>query len=306
MTALAPSLQAYFTQRLIGERAASPNTIASYKLTFQLLLAFASSAVKKAPSSLDIADLDAPLIASFLEHLEQDRRNSVATRNSRLAAVHSLFGYLALRHPEHAGSIQRVLAIPPKRAERNLVTYLSDAEANALLGACDLTRWTGRRDHAMFALAIQTGLRISELAGLTRGDVTLTAGACVRTVGKGRKERATPLIASTVAVLKAWLAGQPGTGADPLFPTTTGRHLSRDAIERRLAVCVSKAGQHCPSITAKRVTAHTLRHTAAMRLQGRGVASDATFGTSREHALPAAQRAALRCPRPAGRAARLR
>ena len=122
--------------------------------------------MKKAPSSLDIADLDAPLIASFLEHLEQDRRNSVATRNSRLAAVHSLFGYLALRHPEHAGSIQRVLAIPPKRAERNLVTYLSDAEANALLGACDLTRWTGRRDHAMFALAIQTGLRISELAGL--------------------------------------------------------------------------------------------------------------------------------------------
>ena len=222
--------------------------------------------MKKAPSSLDIADLDAPLIASFLEHLEQDRRNSVATRNSRLAAVHSLFGYLALRHPEHAGSIQRVLAIPPKRAERNLVTYLSDAEANALLGACDLTRWTGRRDHAMFALAIQTGLRISELAGLTRGDVTLTAGACVRTVGKGRKERATPLIASTVAVLKAWLAGQPGTGADPLFPTTTGRHLSRDAIERRLAVCVSKAGQHCPSITAKRVTARTLRHTAAMRL----------------------------------------
>jgi integrase len=198
----------------------------------------------KAPSSLDIADLDAPLVASFLEHLEQDRRNSVATRNSRLATIQSLFGDLALRHPEHAGSIQRVLAVPPKRAECNLVTYLSDAEPSALLGACDLTRWTGRRDHAMFALAIQTGLRISELAGLTRGDVTLTAGACVRTVGKGRKERATPLIASTVAVLKAWLAEQPGTGADPLFPTTTGRHLSRDAIERRLAIQVSKAAQH--------------------------------------------------------------
>ena len=260
MTALAPSLQAYFTQRLIGERAASANTIASYKLAFQLLLAFASKATGKAPSSLDIADLDAPLIASFLTDLEQDRRNSVATRNSRLAAIHSLFGYLALRHPEHAGSIQRVLAVPPKRTQRNLVTYLSDAEASALLGACDLTRWASRRDHAMFALAVQTGLRISGLAGLTRGDVTLTARACVRTVGKGRKERATPLIASTVAVLKAWLAEQPGTGADPLFPTTTGRHLSRDAIERRLAVQVSRAGQHCPSITAKRVTAHTLRH----------------------------------------------
>lgn len=266
MTALAPSLQAYFTQRLIGERAASPNTIASYKLAFQLLLAFACKATGKAPSSLDIADLDAPLIASFLTHLERDRRNSVATRNSRLAAIHSLFGYLALRHPEHAGSIQRVLAVPPKRAERNLVTYLSDAEAGALLSACDLTRWTGRRDHAMFALALQTGLRVSELTGLARGDVTLTTGACVRTMGKGRKERATPIIASTVAVLKAWLAEQPSTGTDPLFPTTTGRHLSRDAIERRLAICVSKASEHCPSITTKRVTVHTLRHTAAMRL----------------------------------------
>jgi integrase/recombinase XerD len=168
-------LARYFAQRLIGERAASPNTIASHKLTFQLLLVFASSAAKKAPSSLDIADLDAPLIASFLEHLEQGRRNSIATRDSRLAAIHSLFGYLALRHPEHAASIQRVLAVPPKRAERNLVTYLSDAAANALLSACDLTRWTGRRDHALFVLAIQTGLRICELAGLTRSDVTLTA-----------------------------------------------------------------------------------------------------------------------------------
>ncbi|HTW11398.1 MAG TPA: tyrosine-type recombinase/integrase [Solirubrobacteraceae bacterium] len=261
MTALAPPLQAYFTQRLIGERAASPNTIASYKLTFQLLLAFASKATRKAPSSLDIADLDAPLIASFLEHLEQERRNSVATRNSRLAAIHSLFGYLALRHPEHAGSIQRVLAVPPKRTEGNLVTYLSDAEASALLGACDLTRWTGRRDHAMFALAIQTGLRISELAGLTRGDVTLTAGACVRTLGKGRKERATPLIPSTVAVLKAWLAEQPGTTADPLFPTTTGRHLSRDAIERPRCPGVKSR----PALPLDHGQARHRRHTSAHR-----------------------------------------
>jgi integrase/recombinase XerD len=271
MSTLAPSLQAYFTQRLISQRAASPNTISSYKLTFRLLLAFASKATGKAPSSLDIADLDAPLVASFLDYLERDRHNSVATRNNRLAAVHSLFSYLALHHPEHAATIGRVLAVPPKRTERNLVTYLTDAEAEAVLAACDKTSWTGRRDHAMFSLAIQTGLRISELAALTRSDiVTVRPGANVRTVGKGRKERRTPLIPSTVTILKAWLREQPGTPEDPLFPTTTGRHMSRDAIERRLALYVSSAAQNCQSLRAKRVTTHTLRHTAAMRLLAAG------------------------------------
>ncbi len=270
MSALAPSLQAYFTKRLIGQRAASPSTVASYKLTFRLLLTFASKTTGKAPSSLDIDDLDAPLIASFLDHLEQDRHNSVATRNNRLAAVHSLFGYLALHHPEHAATIARVLAVPPKRTERNLVTYLTDAEAEALLAACGTTSWTRRRDHALFSLAIQTGLRISELAGLTRSDIVTGPAANVRTIGKGRKERRTPLIPSIVAVLKAWLREQPGDPHDPLFPTSTGRHLSRDAIEHRLALYVSAAAQNCPSLKAKRVTTHTLRHTAAMRLLAAG------------------------------------
>lgn len=188
MSALAPALQAYFTDRLMSQRAASPNTIGAYKATFRLLLAFASKRTGKAPSTLDIAELDAPLIVAFLAHLEQDRHNSVATRNNRLAAIHSLFGYLALRHPEHAASIQRVLAIPPKRAERNLVTYLTESEVDALLNACDQTTWTGQRDHAMLALTIQTGLRISEVAALTRGDVNLTVGANVHTLGKGRKD----------------------------------------------------------------------------------------------------------------------
>jgi integrase/recombinase XerD len=270
MSTLAPSLQAYFTERLIGQRAASPNTIASYKLTFRLLLGFASKVTGKAPSRLDIADLDAPLVASFPDHLQQDRHNSIATRNNRLAAVHSLFGYLALHHPEHAATIGRVLAVPPKRTERNLVTYLTDAEAETVLGACDKTTRTGRRDHAMLSLAVQTGLRISELAALTRDDITIGPGANVRTVGKGRKERRTPLISSTVAVLKAWLREQPGIPEDPLFPTTTGRHLSRDAIERRLALHVAGAAKRCPSLKAKRVTTHTLRHTAAMRLLAAG------------------------------------
>ena len=213
MTALAPGLQAYFTDRLIGQRAASANTIGAYKLTFRLLLTFASKRLGKTPAALDIAELDAPLIAAFLDHLERDRHNSAATRNNRLAAIHSPFGYLALHHPEHAGSIARVLAIPPKRTERNLLTYLTDPEVDALLDACDRNTWTGRRDHAMFALTIQTGLRISELAGLTRQDVTLTVGANVHTIGKGRKERRTPLVASTKAILHAWLNERRGAQA---------------------------------------------------------------------------------------------
>lgn len=206
------------------------------------------------------------MIAAFLDHLEVDRHNSVATRNSRLAAVHSLFGYLAFHHPEHAGSIQRVLAIPVKRAQRNLVTYLNEDEVDALLGSCDRARWTGRRDHAMFALAIQTGLRISELAGLDRCDVTLATGANVHTVGKGRKERRTPLVPATRAVLKVWLDERGGAPSDPLFPTTTGRRLSPDAIERRLARHLAVAAMTCPSMATKRITTHTLRHTCAMRL----------------------------------------
>ena len=266
MSALAPTMQAYFTERLIGQRQASPNTIAAYRDTFRLLLAFAAERTGTPPSRLDIAALDAPLIAAFLEHLQKDRGNSTQTRNNRLAAIHSLFAYLALQHPEHAASIQRVLTIPPKRTERNLVTYLTEPEADALLDACDHATWTGRRDHAMFALTIQTGLRISELICLTCQDVTLTAGTNVHTIGKGRKQRRTPLTPATRTLLKAWLSERAGAPNEPLFPTTTGRPLSRDAIERRLAIHLKTAATTCPSITTKHVTMHTLRHTAAMRL----------------------------------------
>lgn len=227
---------------------------------------FASKRTRRPPSELDISQLDAPLIAAFLNYLEKHRGNSVRTRNNRLAAIHSLFAYLALQHPEHAASIQRVLAIPHKRTERNLLTYLSEQEVDALLSACDQSTGTGRRDHAMFVLTIQTGLRISELAALTRDDITLGTGAHVHCVGKGRKERQTPLVPQTRKVLKAWLAERVGAPTDPLFPTNTGKHLSRDAIERRLARHLAVAAETCPSLKRKRVTMHTLRHTAAMRL----------------------------------------
>jgi site-specific recombinase XerD len=271
MTALAPTLQAFFTDRLTSQRGASPHTIAAYRDTFRLLLGFAAGQTGKKPSDLDIADLDAPLVGAFLDHLQASRRNSARTRNNRLAAIHSLFGYAALRHPEHAATIQRVLAIPAKRFEHNLVTYLTDQEASAILGACDTTTWTGRRDHAMITLAIQTGLRISELTGLTCADITLGTGANVHCTGKGRKERRTPLLPATTAVLRAWLAERNGTPGQPLFPTSTGRTLSRDAIKHRIARYVTAATPACPSIQHKHVTAHTLRHTAAMRLLLSGV-----------------------------------
>jgi site-specific recombinase XerD len=282
MTALAPTLQAFFTSRLIRQRQASPATIAAYRDTWRRLLGYCSARTGKQPSDLQITDLDAPLIAAFLDHLEQDRGNSARTRNARLAAIHSLFGYAALQHPEHAQLIARVLAIPPRRFDKALVTWLAEDELDALLAAPDKTTWAGRRDHAMILLAAQTGLRISELTGLTIGDVRLGAGPHVSCHGKGRKHRITPLTKTTVTVLRAWLAEHRAQPGQPLFPNRTGGPLSRDAVERRLASHLATATGHCPSLKTKNVTAHTLRHTAAMRLQGRGVASGASFRGRRE------------------------
>lgn len=266
MSALAPLLEAFFTDRLIGQRDASPNTISGYRDTFRLLLRFAAERTSKKPSVLDIADLDAPLIGAFLTHLENERGNRARTRNNRLAAIHSLFSYAALRHPEHAATIQRVLAIPAKRYDRRLVTWLTETELDALLAAPYRTTWVGRRDHAMLVLASQTGLRISELTGLTIDDVHLHAGAYVHCLGKGRKERATPLTPQTVEVLRVWLRERGGTDIDPLFPTRTGSRLSRDAVEHRLARHLNAARTTCPSLRTKHVGMHALRHTAAMRL----------------------------------------
>jgi len=271
MTALAPTLQAFFTDRLIRQRRVSAHTIAAYRDTLRLLLSYAADQTGKKPHSLDLADLDAPLIGAFLQHLEHDRHNSARTRNARLAAIHSLFSYAALRHPEHAATIGRVLAIPPHRFERNLVTFLTEAEAQALLAACDRRSWTGKRDHAMLLLAIQTGLRISELRALTVDDVRFGPGPHVHTVGKGRKERCTPLLPATVKILKTWLRERGGAPGEPLFPTRTGTALSRDAIEHRVAGYLTQARNDCPSLRTKNVTTHTLRHTAAMRLLQSGI-----------------------------------
>jgi len=271
MSALAPTLEAFFTERLIGQRQASPNTIAAYRDTMRLLLCFAAEREGKQPSQLEVEDIDAPLVGAFLDHLERERGNGARTRNARLAAIRSLFRFAALRHPEHAATIERVLAIPPKRFERALVTFLSEPELDALLGAPDLGTWTGRRDRALLVLAAQTGLRASELTGLDCGDVELGKGAHVNCLGKGRKQRITPLTTGTVAVVSAWLAERGDQAAEPLFPISTGRALSRDGLERRIAKHVAVAAKLCPSLREKKVTAHVLRHTAAMRLLQAGV-----------------------------------
>jgi integrase/recombinase XerD len=271
MSALAPTLQAWFTDRLIAQRNVSPHTIRAYRDTLRLLLDYAEARLGRQPSQLDIAELDAPLIAAFLDHLETERRNSISTRNARLAAIHSLFRYAQHRHPEHAQDIARVLAIPLKRADRAIVTFLDENETHALLDAPDRTTWTGRRDHALLVLAIQTGLRAAELTGLRCGDIQLTTGPHIRCAGKGRKNRITPLTATTTAVLEVWLAERADHPDQPAFPTSRGGHLTRDALDHRLTKYIDIAAERCPTLREKRVTPHTLRHTAAMRLLHAGI-----------------------------------
>jgi site-specific recombinase XerD len=274
MTLVAPTLQAYFSDRLAMQLQASPRTIASYRDTLRLLLCFVQERTGRAPSALGWDELDEPLIAAFLEHLEVERHNSARTRNLRLTAIRSLFGYAALRHPEHAAVIQRVLSIPPKRFERRTVTFLTAEESQALVDAPDQLRWEGRRDRAMLILAIQAGLRVSELVGLGCGDVAFDTGSHVRIEGKGRKQRSVPLTVQAQAVLAVWLAERGGQPQDPLFPTRTGRRLSRDAVERRVATHAATATQHCASLKGKRLHPHVLRHSCAMALLQAGV--DAT------------------------------
>jgi site-specific recombinase XerD len=234
-------------------------------------LDFAHHQTGKAPCQLDLADLDAPLIAAFLDHLEHDRHNTVRTRNARMAAIRSLLRFASYREPARAAVIQRVLAIPDKRSRRAVVSYLSAAEVDALLAAPDLGRWIGRRDHALLVTVVQTGLRVSELTALRRYDVVVGAGAHVRCHGKGRKERCTPLTRHTVAVLRTWLAERGGDDDGVLFPTRRGGHLSPDSIGDLADRYVAIAQQRYPSWTAGRVTPHTLRHTAAMTLLAAGV-----------------------------------
>jgi integrase/recombinase XerD len=267
MTLLAPTLQAFLSDRMITQRDASPQTIAAYRDTFRLLLRFASERTGKQPCALDIDELDASLIGAFLNHLEQDRGNSARTRNARLAAIHSLYKYAALRHPEHLATIGRVIAIPFKCHQRPGLTYLNRDEIKALLAAPDRSTWLGRRDHALLLLAVLTGVRVTELVTLTIGAVNLDTGAHINVKGKGRKRRATHLTPETVAVLRQWLTERQGQPEDPLFPTRQGQPLTRSGVRQLLAKHIATATASCPSLHDKPISPHTLRHTNAMLLR---------------------------------------
>jgi integrase/recombinase XerD len=271
VTSLAPVLEAFFTERLQRQRQASPHTIAAYRDTFRLLLGFAEKQIGKAPTDLLLADVDATLVGAFLDHLEKDRGNGARTRNARLAAIRSFFRFAASREPSHAGLIQRVLAIPQKRFDRNLVTFLTRPEVEALLAVPDRNTWLGRRDHALLLVAVRTGLRVSELTGLRVEHCIFGVGPHVRCHGKGRKERCTPLDRETVAVLRAWIKTSGAKACDFLFPSRRLTRLSTDAVERLLAKYLEAARRTCATLARKHVTPHVLRHTTAVHLLEAGV-----------------------------------
>ena len=264
-------LERFFTDRLIAQRQVSSHTIASYRDTFRLLLQFAERRLHKTPSIMALTDLDPPLIGAFLDDLEKQRNNSVRSRNLRLTAIRSFFRYAAFEEPVHSGLIQRVLAMPSKRHQKKLVGFLTKPEIDTLLAAPNPELWTGRRDHAFLLVAVQTGLRLSEMTGLYRKDIVLETGAHVRCVGKGRKERCTPLTKQAVNVLKAWLKEPPRGANGIVFPNTQGGQLSADGVQYLLAKHIAVAQRTCPSLKQKRVTPHCLRHTAAMELLQAGV-----------------------------------
>jgi len=266
MTALAPLLEAFFLDRLLRQLQASPNTIASYRDTFRLILSFAEKHLLKAPSALLLSDIDAPFVGSFLDYLETTRKNSPRTRNNRLAAIHSFFRFIAFSEPAHSALIQRVLAIPHKRFDKNLVCFLNRTELDALLEAPDRKSWIGVRDHALLLTMSQTGLRVSELINLKCEDIFFESIAHVRCRGKGRKQRSTPLTSQTVAVLRNWLKQRGATPDEPLFPSRRGGVLSRDAVERLVKKNAATACEKCPTLINKNVSPHVLRHTAAVQL----------------------------------------
>jgi integrase/recombinase XerD len=268
---VATLIERYFTERLMRQRNVSANTIASYRDTFRLLFMFAQARLRRAPSSLELEDLEAPFISAFLADLETKRGASVRTRNLRLTAIRSFFRFVSFEEPVHSALIQRVLAIPSKRHDKRQLDFLTHSEIEAILAAPDRTTWLGRRDHALLLLAAQTGLRLSELIGLDRNALHLGAGAHVRCIGKGRKDRCTPLTTHARCVLQGLIKEPVRHGASALFPNVHGGRLSADSVQSLLAKHVRVASESCPSLKSKRVSPHVLRHSAAMELLQAGV-----------------------------------
>ena len=271
MTQLTPLIETYFTERLRRQKSASPNTVAAYRDAFCLLLRFAEAHLGKDPSRLVLTDIDAPLVAAFLDSLETERGNAVRTRNARLAAIRSFFRFLAVREPAHGALIHRVLDIPQKRATRRVIGFLTAPEVDALVATPDQSTWLGRRDHLLLVVMIETGMRVSEIARVCIGDVTISATSHIRCVGKGRKERITPLGRHTAPRLRRWINEREAPAIAPLFPARHGMRLSRDGLERLVKKYAKAAADNCPTLSRKHVSPHVLRHTTAVRLLQAGV-----------------------------------
>jgi len=264
-------LQDFFQRRLLVERGASAQTIASYRDAFEMLLRFAEQRTGRPPSELTLTDLDAPLILAFLDNLEEVRGNSPRTRNLRLTAVRSFMRYASIRDPTSLPIAQRVLAIPTKRFDRPVLGFLSREEVEALLEAPDRSTFSGQRDAVLFATLYNTGARVSEITRLNVGDVLLDRQCALRMHGKGRKERVVPLWKSTAARLREWLARINAGAESPVFPNRAGKRLSRSGVEHRLHVALRTAARRCPSLASRRISPHTMRHTTAMHLLQSGV-----------------------------------
>ncbi|MCG8455345.1 MAG: site-specific integrase [Holophagales bacterium] len=264
-------LQEFFLRRLVAERGASQQTIASYRYAFQLLLRFAEQRCRRPPSKLTLSDLDAPLILAFLDHLETGRGNSTRSRNARLTAIRSFMLYASTREPTSLPIVQRVLAIPAKRFDRPILGFLDRDEMQAVLDAPDRSTWSGHRDAVLFATFYNTGARVSEITALRVEDVLLERRTSLLLHGKGRKERVIPLWESTAVQLRTWLDGIDRSAEAPVFPNRAGRALSRFGVRQRLQRAVAEAAKHCPSLAGRSVSPHTLRHTTAMHLLQSGV-----------------------------------
>ncbi len=259
-------VQDYFLRRLIQQRGCSARTIESYRDAFELLFGFIEQRTGKTPSAVDLADLHAPLVVDFLDHLETERGNSVRTRNARLAAIHSFMHYAAVRDPASLPIIQQVLAIPTNRFDRPVLGYLSLEQVAAILAAPDRGTWSGRRDAVLLATAYNTGARVSEITSLRVRDVLLERQSAVHLHGKGRKQRVIPLWKNTANELRGWLKQINPTPDAPVFPNRTGAPMTRSGVRDRLDRAVAAAEPSCPSLRGLHITPHTLRHSTAMHL----------------------------------------
>ncbi len=266
MTPIAPHITAFLQQRLPIERRASPNTCDSYAYAFRLLFEYASDCIKIPPSQLHLEHIDASLILNFLSHLETTRGNGAGSRNIRLAAIKSFMHYMEFRVPSALEQIQRILAIPTKKTDTHLVRHLTAQEMQSILDAPDPTVRHGIRDRAMLHLCFAGGLRVSELIGLRLDDMTLQSQASVLVHGKGRKQRCLPLWKETASALRAWVSVRGEVLVPELFTNACNEPMTRSGFEYILHKHVHTAEKRCPSLSAKRVSPHVLRHTCAMTI----------------------------------------